>query len=730
MLVATACSIAGCGASDSIQDVREQIRAGQFAESLESLRELIGADPDDPELLFLYGRVLVEMGQPGLADWPLRKAMEDPLWYERSARVVARVEGSGGNMGNAAAIYADILERDPSNLEVRLLRANVCARSPGLYEEALAEVDRILEISPDELGAFKPRILAYLSLNMPEEAGQAMEELGTRIEERKEEEIGDDSIRGWYCATMAIFAAESGDEELASERWAVCEEDFPAHANVVGQSIEFHKARGELQRAFEVAEIAFSADPEADSGYRLIMGDLLRDLGRPRDAEELLLEAAATDDSTRRATALLALTEHYKAIGDMVAAAESLEQGLILTQQNMGPQPDLLFALADILIQIGDGERALELTRQMTVAPHRSLVRARVAHERKQYVKALELYEETSRLWPDNPYAPYHAGRAAMSAAQFDRAFQSFLMAIRIEDGATDARCRAGRLMDAEGQSGSALELLSGGRVGTPPDCQLLKVEILARTKGPAVGFANANLMSQQHPAYFGRAVAAAARGVRESGNMRGAWGIVEPLLSLDFTPQNRLAVLQAAVESAPGDDELALVRPGVRSAVESDGDSASTREIEGMLLERSAALDQAAASYRLAIEGDSGHISALLRLARLTAADQPQEAIELIERALTQQERSNQPLETDLLLAAISELPQSPAVEPLLVSGLRLAPSSGRIALRLAMLVEASGGDDERILGLASRAIRFQQGEKAVALRDLVQARRKTGES
>ena len=132
----------------------------------------------------------------------------------------------------------------------------------------------------------------------------------------------------------------------------------------------------------------------------------------------------------------------------------------------------------------------------------------------------------------------------------------------------------------------------------------------------------------------------------------------------------------------------------------------------------------------RLAIEGDSGHISALLRLARLTAAEQPQEAIELIERALTQQEQSNQPLETDLLLAAISELPQSPAVEPLLVSGLRLAPSSGRIALRLAMLVEASGGDDERILGLTSRAIRFQQGEKAVALRDLVQARRKTGES
>ena len=599
--------------------------AGEYAESLELLRELIAVEPDNPELLFLYGRALVDSGRVGPASWPLRKAMEDPNWFERSAMLVASIEVAGGNLENAAEIYAEILEENPDNISVRIQRANVCARSPLLTEEALAEVDRILEISPDEIGAYKPRILAYLSLNKPEEAEQAMEELAARIDEKQ---YDDETSRGWLCATRAIFAAESGDEPLALERWAICEKEFPTHSNVVAQSVEFHRDRGDLKRALEIAETAFAADPSIESGYRILVADLLRRVGRPDDAEGLLLDAVAREDSLSRAAALLALTEHYKAVGDLVAAAESLERGLILTEKSAGPQPDLLFALADLLIQIGDEERALELTKQMTVAAHRALVRARVAHERKHYAKALKLYEETTRLWPENPYAPYHAARAAMSAAQFDRAFTSFLLAIRVEDAATDARCRAGQLMDAEGKSVAAVEMLAGGRTGTNPDCELLLIEIVARRKGPAAASKRASRMSQDHPTYFGRAIAAVAKGAREQGNNFGAWKIVELLLSQDFPPITQLPILQAAVESAPGDEELALVRPLIERAVESDPNSAFIRSIEGMYFERSGALDQAKASYRLALEAEPNRISSLLRLARITTASEPQGAI------------------------------------------------------------------------------------------------------
>jgi tetratricopeptide (TPR) repeat protein len=715
-------TLTGCGPSDPIQEAREQMAAGKLDEGLELLRKLIGSQPDNPELLFLYGRALVETGQLAPASWPLRKAMEDPNWFERSAMIVARIEIAGGNLENAAEIYAEILEENPDNISVRLQRANVCARAPLLTEEALAEVDRILEIAPDELGAYQPRILAYLSLNKPEEAGQAMEDLAARIDEPQND---GDPIRGWLCATRAIFAAESGDEPLARERWAVCEKEFPTHSNVVAMSVEFHRDRGDLQRALEVAEAAFDVDPSVDSGFRILVADLLRGVGRPDAAENLLLDAVASEESLSRAVSLLALTEHYKAVGDLVAAAESLERGLILTEKSTGPQPDLLFALADLLIQIGDGERAMELTRRMTVAAHRSLVRARVAHERKHYQKALMLYEETSRLWPENPYAPYHAGRAAMSVGQFDRAFKSFLLSIRVDESATDARCRAGQLLNAEGKPISAVEMLLGGRADTPPGCELLTVEILARTKGPVAASRRASKMSQDHPTYFGQAIAAGAKGAREHGNIRGAWGIVEPLLSRDFSPSNELPLLQAAVESAPGDEELALVKPLIARAVVSDGNSAFIRAIEGMFFERSGALDRAATSYRLALETEPNRVTTLLRLARITAASEPQAATKLIERALTQQESSSvHPFEPGLFLAAIAELPESARVEALIESALHLAPTSGLIALRLGTMLEASGGDAKRIDRLARRAIRFQQGKQAEALRDRVQAR------
>ena len=205
---------------------------------------------------------------------------------------------------------------------------------------------------------------------------------------------------------------------------------------------------------------------------------------------------------------------------------------------------------------------------------------------------------------------------------------------------------------------------------------------------------------------------------------MRGAWQIVEPLLAMDFPPINHLPILMAAVESALEDEELARVKPFIVRAVESNASSAVTRAIEGMFFERSGALDQARASYRLALEAEPRRVATLLRLARITVASEPQGAIELIESALTDQETSVQPFEPRLFLAAIAELPESSGVEALLESALDLAPASGPIALRLGTLLEASGGEAERIARLATRAIRFQQGQAALDLRDRVQAR------
>jgi tetratricopeptide (TPR) repeat protein len=346
-----------------------------------------------------------------------------------------------------------------------------------------------------------------------------------------------------------------------------------------------------------------------------------------------------------------------------------------------------------------------------------------VAHERKEYAKALQLYEESSRLWPQNPYTPYHEARAAMSAGLFDRAFQSYLLSIRVDETATDARVQAARLMQAEGKYGSALELLGSTHAGKSPEAELLTIEIGAHTRGPRAGTNAANRMSQRRPQYFGRAIAAAARGAHRRPDPHDAWSIVEPLLGLEFPPVNQFPILEAAVMVAPGESELAELGPIVERVVAAHPDAPAGREIQGLYLERTGATAEAAARYRAALDAQPDRSSAMMRLARVLAADDPAAALDQMEQALAIETVSNEHFDSELFVSAVDALPASPERRALLESALEIAPASGSIAYRLALALEAEGAEADQVRRLAARAVRFQGGAEAVALRNRVRA-------
>jgi Flp pilus assembly protein TadD len=65
------CTLA-CGLDP--EDIRAFQQEGEFEATIEPLRELLRATPDDPELNHLYGVALLGTGQPELAIWPLRKS--------------------------------------------------------------------------------------------------------------------------------------------------------------------------------------------------------------------------------------------------------------------------------------------------------------------------------------------------------------------------------------------------------------------------------------------------------------------------------------------------------------------------------------------------------------------------------------------------------------------------------------------------------------------------------
>jgi hypothetical protein len=78
---------------------------------------------------------------------------------------------------------------------------------------------------------------------------------------------------------------------------------------------------------------------------------------------------------------------------------------------------------------------------------------------------------------------------------------------------------------------------------------------------------------------------------------------------------------------------------------------------------------------------------------------------------------------QTRIFLSAVSRLMDSPGIAVVLESALERTPTSGQIAYRLASVLEKEGGDATEIARLLRRAIRFQVGKEAVALREQIAA-------
>jgi tetratricopeptide (TPR) repeat protein len=539
-MISAAVVLLACAPEDPLDVAKQRFEKGELVEGIEILRDLLDEGREDPELYYLYGQALAWSGQVGLAAWPLRKAMESPEWFEQAATAVAQIELAGANYENATDLLGSVIERNPDNIEARVARAKAFAQSPRHPEEALEEVEQILDIDPTELRAHESRILAYLTLEDEEAAREAFEELGARLDEQVEQGTADEWTPGWYCATMAIFAEDNQDLELARERWNECNEQYPAHANVVAKSIEFFDRRNEPERSLEIARAALDADPAPGSDYRETVSLYLRALDRRGEAESLLREAAESENSTASMKGNIALARFYEDGEAYESAVEALEAGLEIHDSAFGPSPDMQLWLGDLMIRANQDDRALALAEQMSVEAQAAMLRGRVAQRRGDHAAALDFYEDASRLWPDNPYAPYFAGHAATSLGRFGVALSSFRQAVRISPSATDASLQAARLSAAHGNWRSAADLIGQGQKDLSPESALFFVEVAGRLRGPDQILSTIQHNITNHPEIGGALVAAGAKGVGEQYGADAGWRSSSRVSRLPFRSSNR----------------------------------------------------------------------------------------------------------------------------------------------------------------------------------------------
>ena len=145
------------------------MRDGQFADAAAVLKEILEDRPDDSRLQHLYGMALLRNEQASLAVWPLRRAARDPALGLQAGIDLCEALLRGGAPLEAAAEADKLLQQDPENERLRMLRAraNLAAL---LQEEALEDFDWLLERYPEELRILQLKFGALMRLESTAEA--------------------------------------------------------------------------------------------------------------------------------------------------------------------------------------------------------------------------------------------------------------------------------------------------------------------------------------------------------------------------------------------------------------------------------------------------------------------------------------------------------------------------------------------------------------------------------
>jgi len=701
----------GCERADPLETIRQQQAGGDYAGSVGPLRELLLERPQDPEANFLYGRALVFTGQPSLASWSLRQAMQDPEWRVRAGLQLSQAALFTSDFNEAVEVTTRILEEHPEHVMALLLRAQGRAHWRNDAEASLDDANRVLDLEPDRLEAYEPKILALISLDRHAEAREALVEVGLELAATDAPTSG----LAWHCSTTAIFAYEAGESEKARETWRECLERHPADPTVVVNAVQFYETQADWQRAIEVLETASNlAKGPSGHAFRVALADRLRRTGRPAEGEALLREATTAQDPHLAAGAWVDLARFRHAQREHGAAADALERAVALAREVGGPNPQLLFEYADALVLSGQLDRAAGVAEEMTVRAQRHLIRARVAQERGQHALALEQFDEALRVWPDNAFAHYYAALTAEKLGDFDRAIEEYRYSIRISVGATDARTRAARLLIAQGQDLRAYQLLflDAGNAPLEPEGELLSMYLMARVANPQQLQTSLLTLGARDPARLPLALTRGAEGAADRAGPDAALSLLRGAPGVDYADPRAAPALRALVRFAHGAGRPQVAARAVDAALAANPEAVVFQEIQGLHLELGvAAPEQVRAAYQRAAQLDAGNARALAGLGRLALASDPEQAFVLFDRAATAD--SSEPEHALTAARALLALGRTEQAERRLEALLEEHPLEGAAAAELVSLDLARDVATARTLERARRAARLGGGAR-----------------
>ena len=611
LALALALPAAGCGGDveSRMAEVRALQDVGQFNASIDELREVLAVSPDLPEATYRLGVALVQTGEPSRAVWALEKAAETPEYTVPASLLLASAHFGSGNYEATVKAADRVLEKDPDRTVALQLRAkgNLGAGRP---QEAATDAQRLLEIAPDDYGAHVLWATVLVDLGRLDEAKDAHDKI-----KQMGLDSGDPAVGPRACLAPALFARDQQqDMKRAEELYDDCVERFPTNAFVTSEATKFYDQIREPAKATDVIRRAVEQAPE-NLSLRSNLADRLRREGDAEGAEKVLREAA---ESFKSAGAWNLLASFYRTQGRSEPALEALEK---VAELSGGGDDQVRFTQADILIDLGQLDRAEEIAGKLQEPTYARLLRGRILLARGDARGALEQFDQGIRAWPNNAGARFLAGQAAMQLGDFDRAVSELREAVRVDNSATEAAHLLLRLHYGRGEYQEAVRFgkVAARRRGARLD-DIFVVGARAYTELGAWTDARATVESlAQVKGQEKAAVLELARvEERATGPAKAAAVIAESGIDLrDPANADALDLLSGYLVAA-GKEVDALAR--VDAALAAHPDAAELHRIRAGLLLRAGKDADAKAAYPRASELDPKLASAAAGLATLAA--------------------------------------------------------------------------------------------------------------
>jgi tetratricopeptide (TPR) repeat protein len=626
-VLAIAFLAAGCGGDvDSrMQEVRALQDVGQFTESIDELREILAIAPDLPEANYRLGVALVQTGDPSRAIWALKKASESPEYAVPAGLMLASTHLSVRDFEEAVRAADRVLEIDPERLAALQIRAKA---NLGVHhlEDALADSERLIELAPDD---YQNRVV-YATVLFEMGRGEEAEAAHNVVKEMGEAS-GDPATATRACIAPPMFVKDFyKDMDRAEALYMDCVQKYPTDGFLINHVMNFFDEIGKRDRATDLIRTAVEKAPE-NLSLRSSLANRLRQEGDAAGAEAVLTEAAETFGS---AAAWNLLAVYYRQTNNPEKALAALEKVIELTG---GGGDELRFTQADVLVDLGQFDRAEEVVKSLDEPIYATLIRGRIQLANGDPTAALESFEKGIRHWPNNAGARYLAGVAAYQLGDWERAVSELREAMRADSKQTQAVELLARIYYDRGDYQQAVNYAAAAVRRRGEDRQAEDYVLASRAYTKLGEFEKARKSADILAEIPGHQVDSVIELANVARVEKGAQAAVDVIQNsdVDLSDAANYRLLRVLTDNLTaldrGDDALAAVD----AAIARNKEVADLQAIRGNLLMNLRRDEEARKAFETALNLDSGNSTALAGLAVLAGnAGDFAKAVELFDLA------------------------------------------------------------------------------------------------